>query len=589
MTSLTTKTASQSSLSPFFDIPLNDHADHNKLAPKSCRYIFRGLTIVMLAFICTISIVILTETLTQTDTCARSDSVNTQIIKVNRLADLISSLISEVNQISTVAAVNLPLKLDQYAKSITDQVTQLIRQCNAACRGPGENPGIQNYAAPARFNQTTWADLNQTLKNIEFDSGIPVIVPQPTNLLSCTRYPSYSESEGIWCYSHVELDNSCEPSNSDLVVVKYGTIQITKEGLYQRQVMGLYSKRFSYPKRSCSIAASPSGCYLLCSSASKPESEEYQSYPASQMSILFIGFNTKIVDYQDIVLDGLEVWTAVYPGIGAGIIHYGFLVFPVYGGVLINQPLGSELRNITLNLPPVRPTCKEDLKTGVYSTKDVLSAPYYKDNIVINGYLACYLLGPVPTHCSLKPLPQGNLSLGAESQFYHINGLVYMYQRGSGWYPYTQVYRLVLRAQGTKLIVRSVVRILIESTSRPGYQNCSILDNCPYPCVTGVFQAPWLLSTGSKWGVPSSDLIFTQAWSRDFYTRQKATFSICNRNTCTKSISMGNETYYLGYSTTACSQNPTTNTVICRVFGEWSNNPKRSITVRESSYKLSFN
>ncbi|AAM82287.1 attachment protein [Tioman virus] len=572
------------------DVPLDEPqtiTKHRK-QKRTGRLVFRLLSLVLSLMTVILVLVILASWSQKINACATKEGFNSLDLQISGLVKSINSLITEVNQISITTAINLPIKLSDFGKSIVDQVTQMIRQCNAVCKGPGEKPGIQNIRINIPNNFSTYLELNNTVKSIELQRR-PALLARPNPIpKSCSRFPSYSVNFGIHCFAHAITDQSCELSDKTYYRLAIGISDKNLSDPSDVKYIGEAFTPMGLQARGCSVISSIYGCYLLCSKSNQGYEADFQTQGFHQMYILFLSRDLKTTLFNDMISSTTVVWNGLYPGEGAGIWHMGYLIFPLWGGIKIGTPASTSILNSTLDLPLVGPSCKSTLEENNLINKDVLFSPYFGESVMVFGFLSCYMLSNVPTHCQVEVLNSSVLGFGSRSQLMDLKGIVYLYIQSAGWYSYTQLFRLSLQSRGYKLTVKQIRRIPISSTTRPGTAPCDVVHNCPYTCATGLFQAPWIVNGDSILDRDVRNLVFVQAWSGNFNTFQKGLISICNQYTCPLTTLLDNDNSIMRSTTTYCYPSLSEYNLQCQSFIEWGGPVGNPIGILEVHYIIKF-
>ncbi|AJP33327.1 attachment protein [Teviot virus] len=572
------------------DIPL-DHPSSAQFPinrKRTGRLIYRLFSILCNLILISILISLVVIWSRSSRDCAKSDGLSSVDNQLSSLSRSINSLITEVNQISVTTAINLPIKLSEFGKSVVDQVTQMIRQCNAACKGPGEKPGIQNVRINIPNNFSTYSELNRTANSLNFQSRTALFARPNPYPKTCSRFPSYSVYFGIHCFSHAVTDSSCELSDSTYYRLVIGVADKNLSDPADVKYIGETTTPVRVQTRGCSVVSSIYGCYLLCSKSNQDYQDDFREQGFHQMFILFLSRELKTTFFDDMVSSTTVTWNGLYPGEGSGIWHMGHLVFPLWGGIRFGTHASEGILNSTLELPPVGPSCKRSLADNGLINKDVLFSPYFGDSVMVFAYLSCYMLSNVPTHCQVETMNSSVLGFGSRAQFYDLKGIVYLYIQSAGWFSYTQLFRLSLQSKGYKLSVKQIKRIPISSTSRPGTEPCDIIHNCPYTCATGLFQAPWIVNGDSIRDRDVRNMAFVQAWSGAINTFQRPFMSICSQYSCPLSELLDSESSIMRSTTTYCFPSLTESILQCVSFIEWGGPVGNPISINEVYSSISF-
>nr|WEF40185.1 SOSV_HN-ecto [synthetic construct] len=499
---------------------------------------------------------------------------------------LMNNIITTLNTLLTTTTVDLPIKLTNFGKSIVDQVTMMVRQCNAVCRGPGDKPtqNIQLFNGRyAIINNSTAYPSRNSISELKVPRDF---VPSPGTFHGCSRFPSYSNHYGLWCYSHTVSNDTCDGSNPSVQILSVGKLITGDNG--QPEHKTLYTQQLSQTDRlyHCSVTMTTLGCYILCSKPRVNETQDYETIGIEPMIIGMLGLDGVYTDLGNPVGISDNSLYAMYPGPGGGVMYKDFLVFPLHGGVRFSEASKMLGKNITFRGFPPSDTCTEHEKSLTQEPANMLTSPYYGEVLVLDFLYVCTLLDNIPGECSIQLIPPDNMTMGSESKLYKLNNSLLLYKRSSSWWPYTEVYQLSLRVSKNSMKVRESVRLNITSTTRPGVEGCNINKVCPKVCVTGVFQAPGIIRKALSPKESNEDLLFFQAWTSDSIARQGPLISLCRADSCVLTIPLGNSDVFIGYTDSFCLSDRDNEKIYCVALLELDNMPYSEMTIRSFLYLI---
>ncbi|QPF77631.1 attachment protein [Achimota pararubulavirus 3] len=528
---------------------------------------------------------------TNTDSDHLLDSIRSTFLRsFSSITSLINRLAGEVNQLTFTTSITLPTKIDHFGNNIVTQVTQLVKQCNAVCKGPGQHPTSMQFK---KSRNPTWLLDTKFTKKLtlmrEIDTVIPISL-NPGTSKDCTRFPSFSTFSNFWCYTYANIESPCNDTMKTTQIVRYGIIKDNLTDGNPYYVLGTHVMHRSHARHSCSITASLYGCYLLCSMSNMSEFNEYRTSNSPPLSLDLISQDGITTDLFLNLQSVYEQWTVIYPGTGGGVVHRGYIMFPVYGGIYRKSAFAETIHVQEKRHWPEDLHCQTPYpdKFDLGSKDSVLYSPYYGDNYVISGILTCSMADNLIYGCEVQILPQGNLTIGAQGKLYVLDDELYYYQRSSSWWPYTQLYKLNYRINNKVLKFREAILLPITSTSRPGYGNCTAYTLCPKICVTGTYQSPWLITRTKRRGENDDNILFFLGWNRDNATRKDPFVSLCSEKSCFINLKLAHSQTHAGYSESHCVQSEVQNVLICTVFFELSAEPWAEMRIQSLSYIVDF-
>ncbi|KAA5737439.1 hypothetical protein F3G21_20905, partial [Acinetobacter baumannii] len=98
-------------------------------------------------------------------------------------------------------------------------------------------------------------------------------------------------------------------------------------------------------RKSCSISTIPGGCMMYCFVSTQPERDDYFSAANPEQRIIIMYYNDTIVERIINPPGVLDVWATLYPGTGSGVYYLGWVLFPIYGGVIKDTSLWNSQAN----------------------------------------------------------------------------------------------------------------------------------------------------------------------------------------------------------------------------------------------------
>ncbi|AFX75117.1 attachment protein [Achimota virus 2] len=557
---------------------------------RTWRNIFRITSLVLLGVTVIICIWLCCEVARESELELLASPLGALIMAINTIKSSVVKMTTELNQVTFTTSIILPNKVDQFGQNVVSQVAQLVKQCNAVCRGHQDTPELEQFINQKNPTWILQPNYTTKLTNLhEIDSIIP-LVDYPGFSKSCTRFPSFSEGSKFWCFTYAVVKEPCSDISSSIQVVKYGAIKANHSDGNPYLVLGTKVLDDGKFRRGCSITSSLYGCYLLCSTANVSEVNDYAHTPAYPLTLELISKDGITTDLSPTYTVQLDKWSALYPGIGSGVIFKGYLMFPVYGGLPFKSPLISASWVGPGNKWPVDFSCSEDqYSTFNFSNPySALYSPHFSNNIVVSALFVCPLNENLPYSCEVQVLPQGNLTIGAEGRLYVIDQDLYYYQRSTSWWPYLQLYKLNIRITNRVFRVRSLSLLPIKSTTRPGYGNCTYFKLCPHICVTGVYQSPWLISIRDKRPHEEKNILYFIGWSPDEQIRQNPLVSLCHETACFINRSLATNKTHAGYSESHCVQSFERNKLTCTVFYELTAKPWAEMRVQSLLFQVDF-
>ncbi|ADI80728.1 hemagglutinin-neuraminidase [Tuhoko virus 3] len=548
------------------------------------KKIFRVLILTLLLSIIIIIAVIFPKIDHIRETCDNSQILETITNQNSEIKNLINSAITNLNVLLTSTTVDLPIKLNNFGKSIVDQVTMMVRQCNAVCRGPGDRPTQNIELFKGLYHTSPPSNTSTKLSMITEASNPDDIVPRPGKLLGCTRFPSFSVHYGLWCYGHMASTGNCSGSSPSVQIIRIGSIGTNKDGTPKYVIIASASLPETTRLYHCSVTMTSIGCYILCTTPSVSETDDYSTMGIEKMSISFLSLDGYLTQLgQPTGLDNQNLY-ALYPGPGSGVIFRDFLIFPMMGGIRLMDAQKMLNRNITYRGFPPSETCTESELKLKQEVANMLTSPYYGEVLVLNFLYVCSLLDNIPGDCSVQLIPPDNMTLGAESRLYVLNGSLIMYKRGSSWWPYTELYQINYRVNNRAFRVRESVRINTTSTSRPGVQGCNLEKVCPKVCVSGIYQSPGIISAPVNPTRQEEGLLYFLVWTSSMSSRTGPLSSLCDHSTCRITYPIGDDTIFIGYTDSSCFMSSIKEGIYCIAFLELDNQPYSMMAIRSLSY-----
>ncbi|BAD74229.1 Hemagglutinin-Neuraminidase protein [Respirovirus muris] len=306
----------------------------------------------------------------------------------------------------------------------------------------------------------------------------PSLLPGSTTISGCVRLPSLSIGEAIYAYSSNLITQGCADIGKSYQVLQLGYISLNSDMFPDLNPVVSHTYDINDNRKSCSVVATGTRGYQLCSMPTVDERTDYSSDGIEDLvlDVLDLKGRTKSHRYRNSEVDLDHPFSALYPSVGNGIATEGTLIFLGYGG--LTTPLQGDTKCRTKGCQQVsQDTCNEALKITWLGGKQVVSVI-----IQVNDYLS------ERPKIRVTTIPITQNYLGAEGRLLKLGDRVYIYTRSSGWHSQLQIGVLDI---SHPLTINWTPH---EALSRPGNKECNWYNTCPKECISGVYTDAYPLS-----------------------------------------------------------------------------------------------
>ncbi|ADI80714.1 hemagglutinin-neuraminidase [Tuhoko virus 1] len=566
----------------FTDIPLDNRIERTVTSKKTWRSIFRVTAIILLIICVVVSSISLNQHNDAPLNGAGNQATSGFMDAIKSLEKLMSQTINELNQVVMTTSVQLPNRITKFGQDILDQVTQMVRQCNAVCRGPGVGPSIQNYVIQGHAPTVSFDPISAEYQKFVFGITEKTLITAYHNPWECLRFPSQHLFDTTWCVSYQILTQNCSDHGPRITVIQLGEIMIANNlSTVFRDPVIKYIRHHIW-LRSCSVVAYYSQCTIFCTSTNKSEPSDYADTGYEQLFLATLQSDGTFTEHSMHGVNIVHQWNAIYGGVGNGVIIGRNMLIPLYGGINYYDHNTTIVQTVDLRPYPIPDSCSQ---TDNYQTNylpSMFTNSYYGTNLVVSGYLSCRLMAGTPTSCSIRVIPIENMTMGSEGQFYLINNQLYYYKRSSNWIRDTQVYLLSYSDKGNIIEITSAERYIFKSVTSPDEGDCVTNHGCPSNCIGGLFQAPWILNDFKLCGSNITCPKIVTVWADQPDKRSNPMLSIAETDKLLLHKSYINYHTAVGYSTVLCFDSPKLNLKTCVVLQELMSDDKLLIRISYS-------
>nr|AIF74182.1 attachment glycoprotein [Bat paramyxovirus] len=520
------------------------------------------------------------------------------IPELNSVTPTLSQLTSlsedEVNQLGLLnhaVSVTLPFSLKTIGQSITAEVSSLIQACSARCVNPSGGQIMHDAAFRAGINTEMFS--NPGIKNLHLNPTYDQVIQfdNPNTFSGCTRLPSFSIGDKVWCYSFTHLTANCTDNGNSVQHLSLGIINSTSTG--GPGFIAVASKVLydTYRRSSCSVTAFDTSCVLLCLNGVSKEEDMYQTRSVPELVMTQL---TQDGSVRSGVINGLirsHDFVAIVPGVGSGVKYNDHLLFPIYGGVDPRTNLGRQLSGQAMIFKDDITPCANIDSDPQLNRTAILSynQSWYGSNIMVSGILSCTIGDDGPTSCNITVFSPAKVSMGSEGKLMIIGNNLLYYQRSSSWWPYPLLFRLIFDAKSAPLILTNIIWIPIRVAPRPGTSPCTGLNTCPGTCITGVFSSVWPLSLPSVTAKFFPGYVFVAGTLDHPTERLNPTLRSFNAISSIDKVHLGDNSVAGGYSDTTCIKNTIADAVFCLTLFEMSSKTGQLFTINPIIYSVSSN
>nr|WEU70865.1 MAG: hemagglutinin-neuraminidase [Tiger orthorubulavirus] len=529
----------------------------------TCRVLFRTTTLIFLCTLLALSISILYGSLiTQKQIMSQAGSTGSNS-RLGSITDLLNNILSVANQIIYNSAVALPLQLDTLESTLLTAIKslqtsdKLEQNCSWSAALINDNRYINGIN---QFYFSIAEGRNLTLGPL---LNIPSFIPTATTPGGCTRIPSFSLTKTHWCYTHNVILNGCQDHVSSNQFVSMGIIEPTSAGFPSFRTLKTLYLSDGVNRKSCSISTVPGGCMMYCFVSTQPERDNYFSTAPPEQRIIIMYYNDTIVERIINPSGVLDVWATLNPGTGSGVYYLGWVLFPIYGGVIKDTSLWNNQANKYFIPQMVAALCSQNQATQVQNAKSSYYSSWFGNRMIQSGILACPLQQDLTNECLVLPFSNDQVLMGAEGRLYMYGDSVYYYQRSNSWWPMTMLYKVTITFTNGQPSAISAQNVPTQQVPRPGTGDCSATNRCPGFCLTGVYADAWLLTNPSSTSTFGSEATFTGSYLNSATQRINPTMYIANNTQIISSQQFGSSGQKAAYGHTTCFRDTGSVMVYC--------------------------
>nr|QBK47323.1 HN [Avulavirus sp.] len=397
----------------------------------------------------------------------------------------ITAILDYCQKIYRQSVLETPLQLSAMQTSILQSLSALSYQisleangsnCGAPIHDEAFAGGIETPLFSGKFTNGKQFRVSKYIEHLNF-------IPAPTTGRGCTRIPSFSLSTSHGCYTHNVILDGCADHGASHQYISIGTLRVSPSGRIYFSTLRSVNLDDGVNRKSCSIAATRYGCDLLCSVVTETERSDYASNPPTRMihGRLDFGGSYSETDINSQVI--FADWAANYPGVGSGVAVDDRILFPIYGGLRAGTPSYNKNYGSYAIYQRSGDVCPDNNATQVRNAKASYIVPLFSNRLIQQAILSIRLDPGLGKDTTLHISSNNVTLMGAEARLVAIDGQVYMYQRGSSWFPAAVLYP-IHRKNGTFTFGRPYI---YDNFTRPGTGFCSAASRCPNTCITGVY------------------------------------------------------------------------------------------------------
>ncbi|AGH32602.1 hemagglutinin-neuraminidase [avian paramyxovirus 12] len=405
-------------------------------------------------------------------------SVEAVQVPVSRLEDTSQKIYRQVILEAPVTQLNMET-------NILNAITSLSYQIDASANSSGCGAPVHDsdFTGGVGRELLQEAEVNLTIiRPSKFLEHLNFI-PAPTTGNGCTRIPSFDLGQTHWCYTHNVVLNGCRDRGHSFQYVALGILRTSATGSVFLSTLRSVNLDDDRNRKSCSVSATPIGCEMLCSLVTETEEGDYDSIDPTPMVHGRLGFDGK---YREVDLSEKEIfadWRANYPAVGGGAFFGNRVWFPVYGGLKEGTQSERDAEKGYAIYKRFNNTCPDDNTTQIANAKASYRPSRFGGRFIQQGILSFKVEGNLGSDPILSLTDNSITLMGAEARVMNIENKLYLYQRGTSWFPSALVYPLDVANTAVK--VRAPY--IFDKFTRPGGHPCSASSRCPNVCVTGVY------------------------------------------------------------------------------------------------------
>ncbi|ARU83022.1 HN [Antarctic penguin virus C] len=470
-----------------------------------------------------------------------------------------------VGKIYKQTVLDTPLALNSFETNVMQGLSSISYQIHIAQNGSNCDTPIHDTAFSGGINTQLY--VGQGLTNTDFSLSKFLehvnFIPAPTTGRGCTRIPSFHIGPTHWCYTHNVILNGCADHSTSHQYLAMGTIRLSQSRHVYFSTIRSVNLEDGVNRKSCSIVATKFGCDMLCSVVSERESADYNSPDPTPMVHGRLDFGGVYKEEYLPVNQLFQDWAANYPGVGSGEIYNGRIYFPVYGGVKQDSPTYRRNQDRYAIYGRYNNTCPDPLETQVRNAKASYTPAIFGRRMVQQAVISLDLDLPLGKNALLSVADNNITLMGAESRIINIKGKLYLYQRGTSWYPVCTMYPLAI-TNGT---VKFSTPHTFDTFTRPGVNPCSAASRCPNSCVTGVYTDGFPLVFDNSGNV----LAVYGMYLSDKTQRLGPKAGIFFRHSMTNVTNVSTPPHKAAYTTSTCFQDVNSRRTYCISIAEIGN------------------
>nr|QBK47347.1 HN [Avulavirus sp.] len=449
------------------------------------RNAYRALSIMMLTTVLGLAVAIFCKIPSEDPVSVVTTALMPLTLLVKGIQEKVVEVLEVESKIYRQSVLETPLQLSAMQTSIMQSLSALSYQisletngtnCGVPIHDQAFAGGINTPLFSGNFTSASQLHVGKYLEHLNF-------IPAPTTGRGCTRIPSFSLSTSHWCYTHNVILAGCQDHSASHQYLSLGTLKISPSNRIYLSTLRSINLDDGINRKSCSIAATKYGCDMLCSIVTESEVQDYASPNPTEMIHGRLDFGGVYKEASVGASSVFKDWAANYPGVGSGVAYKGKVVFPVYGGVKSGTPTYKANEGKYAIYTRVGDPCPDSNQTQINNAKASYIIPYFSNRMVQQGILSIEERPELGVGPTLHVASNDVALMGAESRVLEIDGRLFLYQRGTSWFPAAVIYP-VEDKNGTLSLKPPYI---YNNFTRPGTGVCSSYSRCPNVCLSGVY------------------------------------------------------------------------------------------------------
>ncbi|UNW59189.1 hemagglutinin-neuraminidase [avian paramyxovirus 12] len=376
--------------------------------------------------------------------------------------------------------------------NILNAITALSYQIDASANATGCGAPVHDQDFTGGVGRELFSDSEGILTNLRPSKFIEHLnfIPAPTTGNGCTRIPSFDLGQTHWCYTHNVVLNGCKDHGHSFQYIALGILRTSATGNVFLSTLRSVNLDGDRNRKSCSVSATPIGCDMICSLVSETEEGDYDSPEPTPMIHGRLGFDGKYrekdINHKNVFRD----WRANYPAVGGGSFFGNRVWFAVYGGLREGSSSEKEAAKGYAIYRRYNNTCPDPPEVQERNARAAYRPPRFKNRFIQQGILSLKITSELAVEPSLSLTDNSITLMGAEGRIINVDNRLYLYQRGTSWFPSALLYPLSV----TNTTAAVSNPIIFDRFTRPGSDPCSAGSRCPNSCVTGVYTDAYPLA-----------------------------------------------------------------------------------------------